>query len=600
MLRSVILTFAMLMVPILQFAQNSPESLFRKYEKIEGTVPQSIRVTGQEYVIPVRNQSEMDGMNDAIKRAIKSGRKNIVVRVTKGTYYFKNLSVYLYDIKDPSLSIRIEGNGATLVAGGVDYVNRSPYNDDLRTGATYLDENLQSWDLRSDVAQGRELVEVLDAKKKTCRIRTGLPDQSSEGMWIEIPEWFKVGRYPVTQVKGGYVYFTATDLEYSTRWKGYNVNNDYYVSKLMPRYALYNVKSKERFYVAGKRVSLPGEVKRLHECQAYHFAVLYRMQLKSFSVSDLSFYGGTDKGELMFFRNVEAEQLLVENNRFRFARNLLVRCDFSNNLVFRGNDVRDCYSACVRSNNGSKGTVICENVFYNVGMNLSSTACVACYGEGFHVYENQFVNFSNMAISAGVNYKNGKKYPLNGVIEYNEAWYEPAYFQEAWKYSLSDSGCFYFSTIHDQTIVRYNYIHDYTGVDSNRGIYCDDGTQNTIIYGNVIKNVPKSYAIFLRRSNVDKYVPRSNDGNVIMYNVIWGNYMFAGRKDGNNVKGQNYILKGKGQKDPDNTFSDLKVSAADVMYIASENENGTISVPADAARKLKQSPAYQGINRWLK
>lgn len=60
---------------------------------------------------------------------------------------------------------------------------------------------------------------------------------------------------------------------------------------------------------------------------------------------------------------------------------------------------------------------------------------------------------------------------------------------------LMDSGAIYTWTQNDQVIIRYNYIHDYTGASDNRGMFCDDGAANFKIIGNRILRIANSYCV---------------------------------------------------------------------------------------------------------
>ena len=79
----------------------------------------------------------------------------------------------------------------------------------------------------------------------------------------------------------------------------------------------------------------------------------------------------------------------------------------------------------------------------------------------------------------------------------------------------------------DHIIVRYNFIHDYSGMASNRGIYLDDGAGNVDIYGNVLVNILNGHAIFswLSKGAGKKY-PSANNNINCMYNIIQGSYKF--------------------------------------------------------------------------
>ena len=110
---------------------------------------------------------------------------------------------------------------------------------------------------------------------------------------------------------------------------------------------------------------------------------------------------------------------------------------------------------------------------------------------------------------------------------------------------LMDSGAIYTWTQNDEVIIRYNYIHDYTGAGDNRGIFCDDGANNLKLYGNVVLNTPNCYSIDSRMGKDQKEGFTNNANNFMAHNVVDNGVRFQGHSDIQHhvVKGSNIVVK---------------------------------------------------------
>lgn len=200
-----------------------------------------------------------------------------------------------------------------------------------------------------------------------------------------------------------------------------------------------------------------------------------------------------------------------------------------------------------------------------------------------------------------------------GIVEYNHIWYDNEHFNNAWKYTIMDSGAIYLWTQNCNAVVRYNYIHDYTGMRQNRGIYCDDGAKGFIIYGNVIINVPNCHAIDSRRvagtetakKKVSKSI-RNNIDNVIMYNVTDGTINFVGNEIANNgcLKGNNILLRESGVEvkthDYKPLLKNLKVNIKDEETTFDGYDENGIIVSKDVWKKLAMLPCFERLQRYVR
>jgi hypothetical protein len=99
---------------------------------------------------------------------------------------------------------------------------------------------------------------------------------------------------------------------------------------------------------------------------------------------------------------------------------------------------------------------------------------------------------------------------------------------------LMDTGAIYVYTQNASLEIRNNYIHDISGPYDNRGIFCDDGTVNTVIEGNTVLRIANSYCIDLRRAlsvetRSDSHIRKVNVGNRLGKNRTDGKIRFEQR-----------------------------------------------------------------------
>ncbi len=570
-------------------AQQSPvEKSLRACESYSCASSPKRTLPQNAFVIKVSKQDDLKELSSNVKKAIRTGKKNIVVNLASGVFYYDKLPIYLYNIDAPDVSITIKGNNTIMVAGGKDYPKgggvMSPNCEHV-----YLDDELNLVDLYGEVFQADDKVEVINAKKKTCRVAVPEPISFVSGMKVQISEWFHSPTYEITAYKDGFLYFIAHDLTFDEAKKCYNVHYDNRIGEVNPRLRI----------VDPQRVS--SCQKAIHECEVSQFLTLYKMKLKDFTITGLSFSGCAKGKEAMcYFRNVDADRIAISDCRFENLNYRIVKLKNTGNFVFDNNDVANCYYGAVYSDIDCPKTIITNNKFYRAELSWTNVSCVACYGEDFLISNNQFEDIGYASISSGYHYNWGDEMVSQGVIESNEIYFGDEYYSNPGKYTLMDGGAIYIGTLNKMVIVRYNYIHHYRGVRSNRAIYCDDGAMNVKIYGNVISGVTNAHSIFSwRAKSVNKRLPQSNDGIDVFYNVIWGNYLFDERPNSFCNHGKNLILYGNGEPIPSNTVNNFAYQENDVFVQGSVMENGKIILPETAMVELKQFPTYDKMKKWI-
>lgn len=563
----------------------------RSFEECERyPVPQEKVILPVEapFVIRITTQKELAKLNEWVRKAIKDGKKNIVVDMMPGTYYYDTRPVYLYNINAPNVSISIKGSAVTMVAAGKDYASAAQVTEPSPE-RVYLDRSGRAIDLYGDVLRSGEQVEVLNTKSKVCRLRLAENLTFYPGMRIQLSKWYKTGLYPVQRIEGGYVYFVAEDLEYNTARKCYNVNLDYGVSKIYPRYRIWNP------------AKLGGTKAAVHECSVYSFLVLYQVKLRSFSILGLSFNGAAkgSKDAMLYFRDVEAQQVSIKNCTFENINFRAVQLNKTNNFVFKNNKMENCMYTGVYSYIDCNNTIVSNNRFFRMGKAWSNISTVFCSGKNFVIADNVFEDCGYCSISVGANKNWTKENVSRGIIEHNHIWYGDEYFRNGFKYNLVDGGAIYIATMNEKIIVRYNYIHNISGPGSNRGIYCDDGAMNVKIYGNVIRDIANGHAVFSwLAKEVNKTVPGSNDGIDFFYNVIWGKYKFDERPGSSCVQGRNLVLY-DGER-PENLLSNFAYQEEDGCFSECSVRCGKVKLARKAKKELRGFPTYRKLKRWIR
>ena len=586
---SLALSFCLLLISSTALGQSLAESSFKALERYMVTQERVPNPTRRVYSIRVNNQSDLGIINDSIRNAIKRGDKTIEVQLAPGVFYYDRLALYLYNINDKDVSISIQGDHTVLIAAGKDYV-RGGLVAPFDRNNLYFDQNKEEVNYYGNVQKTLTKVEVLNTTTKECRVKVGGNIRYTPGLCIQLSEWFHCPVYEVTKINDGYVYFKAGDLSYDKAKKCYNVQYDNAIGSVNPRVRFINPD------LVRERNSA------IHECSVAQFLILYKMKLKSFTISGIRFLGCANASEaLMYFRDVEAETICLQDCQFERLNNLICNLKNTGNFVFKGNEVKDCYYGALNSAVDCSNTIVKDNSFYRTGKGWTNGSVVACHGANFVVSGNKFNDFGYSAISTGYNHKWGSKRVTSGVIENNEICYGEEYFSNCDNYTIMDVGAVYISTLSDKIIVRYNYIHDYCGVRSNRAIYCDDGAMNVKIYGNVICNIPGAHAVFSwRANNVIRTVSGSNDGIEFFYNIIWGTYKMDERPKSSCIHGKNLILYAKGEEAPKNELINFKYQEKDLVFSGAAMSEGKLVIPQSALRDLQQFPTYEKMRQWLK
>lgn len=511
-------------------------------------------------ILTIKSQTEFDRLGSVLLKYLSEGENTIVVEFTRGKYFYKSQHVFFFDKQFPDASIRFKGNGATIISAGKDLIKEGPAIKYIE-GAGFVDADCNDFENYSCMFQSDSLVDILDEYSKQCRIHC--PDLDYIGnvdctnAYIRLTSWFNSFLYRISKISDGYVYFTADNLAPGyTQYGNYNVNYDYTVEKILPRFRLINlpIGGCEVVSVAQGLQNVSSECV-VHQCEAGFFLFFQNCKLRHLFIEGFNVVGCRSDCQFFRFRNLKAESIVIAKSTLSAARGMAIYAEETDNVTVKNCTFYDNYRDVINFANTCANVVVINNKFYNNGKGVVNSFCVVCRGGNYLIKKNEIRDFNYGAIGVGVWHKvaEGSK-PSYGVVERNHIFYTTSYMADKSSWTLVDGGAIYLWTKNDGAVIRYNFIHDYEGMGSNRGIYCDDGSSNCTIYGNVILNIGNCYSIDLRRSlMLDKLNIglKSNVNNHIYGNTFNNRFRFQGRIDeSTSIKGGNTILVKEGMALP--------------------------------------------------
>lgn len=502
--------------------------------------------------LKIESQKEFDNLAETLRKHIKEGDKNVVIVFAKKHYYYKNNHINLDDLRYPDVTIKFKGNGASFISAGKNLINDGSIVK-FKEGAGFIDALGNDYQNYSTIYQSDNLVEIIDETTKLCRIHCSdlKLNQTTDctNIYIRLTSWYTSFLYHVNKISDGYVYFTADKLTRGLAHYGnYNVNYDFTVGKILPRFRLINAPVGRNGIVSTREglTNISSE-KNIHRCESGFLFFIQDCNFKHISIEEFNIIGCFSGGQMIRFNNLNAKSIIIKNSILSASRGIVINAEKTNNITVEYCEFHDNYQDVIKLSNTCNNFVAHNNKFFNNGKGLKNSFCIICSGANYHIYKNQIFDFNYGAIGVGV-WRNASKGsgPCYGIVEKNHIFYTPTYMKDKALWTLIDSGAIYLWSKNDGAIIRNNFIHDYEGMGSNRGIYCDDGTNNCSVYGNIILNIGNCYSIDLRLSfaldNL-KIGLKSNVNNRIYGNHFNNHFRFQGRKDDkSSIKGGNTIL----------------------------------------------------------
>lgn len=165
---------------------------------------------------------------------------------------------------------------------------------------------------------------------------------------------------------------------------------------------------------------------------------------------------------------------------------------------------------------------------------------------------------------------------------------------------MSDTGVIYVAN-RAKAIIRNNYIDGVFGDYTYRVIYCDDGSWDKTVYGNMILRADiendgeSSGSIFFNPQSVEKL---KNSNNIIINNIVSKKYYII---DAVNVERPCYVGKnlligiGAGQVSTNSTVQNLENDIADKQVII---QDGELYTELDVSKMFMGGEAIKHIHTW--
>lgn len=597
------------------------QTVFDSLEQVQRTVPRPLsKHPMQVYIIRVNNQRQFDDLSYRILDALQTGNRNIVVKFKRGTYFFEEEHLNFINLSYPDADISFEGKGVVVVPRGKLFKDGDTISSKVDGESCFVDlRNNQVVSPWGEMMYADSQVEIIDASNKICRVKCnalkGFSISHDNMAYLDLTRWCRCYQYKITKIEDGEIYFYAHDLALDDilGTKDYNVNYDYSLIRKNPRIRLCNVTNKEKINVFDGKIRLSKGLKSVYLGDVTNFINIKNSQIHQLFFKGLSFIGNkSSEKALIEINSLKTANIEFTDCRFVGQRGVIMRTNHTDNVSFYNNYVRDNYQWGIISGYWSANAYIANNTFINNGTGLSYARCVSCFGTDYYVGHNTFKNFGYCAVSVGLPYGSKMSFPSRGIVEYNHIFYGKKYFEEAWKHTIIDGGAIYVWTQNERAIIRYNYIHDYIGMDQNRGIFCDDGSHHVAVYGNIIINTPTYHSIGARRvagtekaNNKISFSERNNIDNFIAYNLYDGTLRFVGHEQLPNgcIKGKNVILQNAQERtvrhrcEPE--VRNVEFEESDIQLFYKDHDDRGVIINKDELRKLYIIPCHNKIKNYL-
>lgn len=584
-----LLLFSMVLTTIkVSASQNNSNILSENYHKVWmelDAMDNEKEVVKDEdlskfHIVRIQNQHDFDDLSSIIKRDIEEGHYNILIDFKRAKYEYSENHINL-SISNPNVNIIFKGNGSELTGKAIQ-------NNDRKNPAYAYSQNGIPIDFWSETIELDEAVTQTD-KPDVYKIK--MPKiQANIGDFIKISEWYLSSVYEIIDIKDGYLYFSA-DYPYVVNVKGMDVNSDLNYGKVFPRCRIFHSISDNSIL----------------EHHPICFLNMSNTKINSLKLSDFSFScSPASKYGIIIFNNLDTQNTTIRDCRFSDCKSLCIQLNNTKNVTIEECSFTDNFNECIKANDGCYRTSILNNYFKNNGREWNNYFDITVSGEKFFIAHNVIVNFSYGGIRVGNWWGSNKGGRVEGIVEYNELYYTPDYYASYKQHTLMDSGAIYVATVNDNVHIRYNRIYDIAGVKDNRGIFCDDGTCNTKIYGNIVTGIKNSYSIDLRYiPNIEKdekyKFGKVNVGDLIMYNILDSDIRFEGRyKENECIKGMNYLIYKEGHSRPKEHLQNIEEPEKDVIINQTGEKNGRISLSKGDKNILKKNPIYEKIKKWIK
>lgn len=433
----------------------------------------------QPSVLRVADQVAFDSLDVTVKRFLEGAGTRLLIQLDSGVYHYREHHLALVGWDVPEKQIRIVGRNASLLPASV--LSMRVYDPDAARFRCQEGVMEAVPEIR-EMHKAHSLVRIVDRKNKLCRLRTDRVQDPAlaRGCYLYLTQWFTGRAYPITEVRGRYLYFRVDDLRPARLF--YSVNLDWTFSFQYPRYCI---------------LGDPSTKENGWDAAATTFLSLDQARLGGVVLDSLRFVGNRrgEDSEGLISVSASDTPFRIRKCRFEQIRSTCITVCASDSIVVEDCQFQDVFRGCVEADAGSSRVSVIGNLIHSAGLAGENTSCIVSYGEGFEIRDNVISDYGYAAIRTGVHYAEPKKRPVTGVIAGNEIFQTPSYFKAAPDRLLMDSGAIYLSTQLDDLLIERNRIHDINGPTYNRGIFADDGASHIRIVGNTIQGIRNYYAI---------------------------------------------------------------------------------------------------------
>lgn len=508
-----------------------------------------VMAVGPVKTIEIRNQQDFDGLGKEIQKALEERVTRVEVSFRPGTYYFSENHINLDTPDAPNTTVILDGNGSILLGKGVDYQLRhgqAPFAGTyLPTDGFFSIDDGKLLTAYSPVRKARSA--VVSAGKGIYRMKVSeknLEKKKCKDVYVVLSEWYRSHRYPVVEIRKGYLYFKSEDPLQEMNW-------DIRYGQTFPKYVFVN--HPDYGDVSINDGVVRSSSARIHRSVASCFLRVWSGRLGRMEVRNLTFAGNGGTEPLMMLYCTAMESSEFSHCRFSGIQHRAVSVHRVDNASIHDNVFEDCFRETVFSDMFARNTEIYANRFTNMGCAFEGTAVIRSEGGNMHIHGNYLEDFTYIGILTGVHYTNDQRVITSGCIERNELCQSAAFRKEPTR-TLMDCGAVYVRTMNVDVLIRDNYIHDYTGTKDYRGIFGDDGASHVTVTDNLVTGISHGNCIDFRRvpgvlTQKESHAKEANVYNRIEGNQVDGNVLFEtwGGNDGC-YRGANPVLRTETQK----------------------------------------------------
>lgn len=518
-------------------------------------IPELLAEGIDEKNVEIKSQEEWDEIPSLLKDLLKAGANNIRINVTGCNLVFGKVKMNITDLNYPQATIRIAAKKATMIPYGISFSREHGANV-MQNGRSFWSMPYTEFGLNDMVIDGKgnEIPirgearqvegEITKVKDDIWRFRIKLSDLREEqckDFYVLMTRDWTSARHKVVMVKDGWLYYQLdSDDLHDTR----NPNVDWNQYQVRPRYRLINCPVSEGIHTTGGMIYIPKQYKEIRINKGGQVLNFDRCHLKCLEITGFDVNGCGEGTPIGIYNSTFEMGAFIHGNKFHNLSSFAIGTAFNTNVSIYDNEIKNTRTGAIYGDGDNVS--VHSNRLHNIGWMFNSGAIVGG-GRNLHICDNIIEDFNYSAITCGSRRPNTDGTMLTFIFERNTIRYSKNYTNNKLSYTLADGGAIYVGPQCTRGIVRNNVICNYDGINSNRGIFLDDGCKNLAIYGNLIMNTANSYDIDLRRDGaIAARIPDHNTHNSVFHNIMTGGYRFQEKDAESDCVGGANILLGTG------------------------------------------------------